>query len=149
VLYVVFYFQQSMELTKSVINNIAYQVIGAAIEVHKVLGPGLLESVYHRCLERELQLRKINFVSEYRIPYCYKGNDINIELRCDFFIENCLVIELKAIETILPVHQAQLLTYMKLLDVPKGILINFNVDNIYYEGQQTLVNELYRNLPDK
>lgn len=138
-----------MELTKSFINNIAYQAIGAAIEVHKILGPGLLESVYHRCLERELQLRKINFVSEHRIPYCYKGSDINIELRCDFFIENCLVIELKAIETILPVHQAQLLTYLKLLDAPKGILINFNVDNIYYEGQQTLVNELYRNLPDK
>jgi GxxExxY protein len=138
-----------MGLTKVSINDLAYHVIGAAIEVHKVLGPGLLESVYHKCLEKELKLRNIGFISEYKIPYSYKGTDINIELRCDFLIEDVLVVELKSVENFLPVHQAQTLTYMKLLNSPKGILINFNVDNIYYEGQQSLVNELYRNLPDK
>ncbi|MFZ4582964.1 MAG: GxxExxY protein [Paludibacter sp.] len=137
-----------MDLTKKYINDLVYKVVGACIEVHKVLGPGLLESVYHKCLERELTIRNINFKSEYKIPFSYKGLEINIDLRCDFFIENCLVLELKSVETILPIHQAQLLTYMRLLESPKGVLVNFNVDNIFYEGQQCLVNEIFRILPE-
>lgn len=137
-----------MCLTKKYINDLVYKVVGACIEVHKVLGPGLLESVYHKCLEKELTIRNINFKSEYKIPFSYKGLEINIDLRCDFFIENCLVLELKSVETILPIHQAQLLTYMRLLESPKGVLVNFNVDNIFYEGQQCLVNELFRVLPE-
>ena len=137
-----------MDLSKKYINDLVYKVVGACIEVHKVLGPGLLESVYHKCLEKELTIRNINFKSEYKIPFSYKGLEINIDLRCDFFIENCLVLELKSVETILPIHQAQLLTYMRLLESPKGVLVNFNVDNIFYEGQQCLVNELFRILPE-
>ena len=137
-----------MEITKTYLLDLIYKVNGAAIEVHKTLGPGLLESVYHKCLAKELSLRNIKYVSEYKIPYSYKGVDLDIELRCDFIIENILIVELKAVEYILPVHEAQLLTYMKLLDVPKGVLLNFNVTNLFKEGQSTFVNELFRDLPE-
>ena len=137
-----------MIITKNYLTDLVYRVNGAAIEVHKVLGPGLLESVYHKCLKMELELRNIKFVSELKVPVNYKGLDIDTELRCDLFIENILAVELKAVEFILPVHMAQILTYMQLLKAPKGLLINFNVSNIYHEGQQTFVNELFRALPD-
>lgn len=137
-----------MELTKTYLKDLTYRVTGAAIEVHKRLGPGLLESVYHKCLVKELELRNISFKSEYKIPYSYKGLIIDIELRCDLLIEDILVVELKAIENILPVHEAQILTYMKLLEVPKGLMLNFNVENLYYDGQKTYVNEIFKNLPE-
>ena len=137
-----------MEVTKSYLKNLVYDVVGAAIEVHKELGPGLLESVYHKCMIKELTLRKIRFQSELIVPVSYKGLKIDTELRCDFFIEDILVVELKSVENILPVHEAQLLTYMKLLNSPEGILINFNVSNLFKYGQKTYVNELFRNLPD-
>jgi len=135
-----------MENKKSYLNKLVYRVIGAAIEVNKALGPGLLESVYHKCMEKELVIRKIKFQSELLIPVNYKGHKINTELRCDLFIENTLAVELKSVEEILPIHEAQILTYMKLLHVPKGLLINFNTTHIYKEGQRTYVNELYRNM---
>lgn len=137
-----------MELTKSYLKDLTYKVTGAAIEVHKRLGPGLLESIYHKCLAKELELRKISFKSEYKIPYNYKGFDLDIELRCDFLIDGVLVVELKAIERILPVHEAQILTYMKLLEAPKGLMLNFNVENLYYDGQKTYVNQIFQNLPE-
>jgi GxxExxY protein len=137
-----------MIITKNYLSDLVYRVNGAAIEVHKVLGPGLLESVYHKCLKKELELRNIKFISELKVPVDYKGMDIDTELRCDLFIENILAVELKAVEYILPVHRAQILTYMQLLKAPKGLLINFNVSNIYHEGQQTFVNELFRALPE-
>ncbi len=82
------------------------------------------------------------------VPVEYKGVELSTDLRCDFLCADCIVIELKAVDIILPVFQAQLLTYMKLLEIPKGIIINFNVTNIFRYGQQTFVNELYRVLPD-
>ena len=124
-----------------------YHVTGAAIEVHKSIGPGLLESVYHKCLKHELSLRGINFESEFKVPVLYKGMETEADLRCDILVENILPVELKAISEILPIHEAQLLTYMKLLNAPKGILINFNVVNLYRDGQKTLVSELFRTLP--
>ena len=81
------------------------------------------------------------------VPVLYKGEDIQADLRCDLFVENILCVELKAVENILPIHEAQLLTYMKLLKSPKGILYNFNVVNLYEDGQKTFVNEFFRNLP--
>ena len=137
-----------MELTKKYLKDLVYKVNGAAIEVHKQLGPGLLESVYHKCLKKELTLRGISFESEVIVTVNYKGLELETELRCDLVIEGILPVELKAIEGILPVHEAQLLTYMKLLKAPEGLLINFNVANIYKQGQRTLVNELYRDLPN-
>ncbi len=137
-----------MKITKAYLKDLVYRVNGAAIEVHKQLGPGLLESVYHKCLKHELTLRGINFISEMKVPINYKGLEIEAELRCDFFVEATLPVEIKATDGINPVHEAQLLTYMKLLKAPKGLLLNFNVTNLYRDGQRTYVNELYRNLDD-
>lgn len=138
-----------MEFTKKYLNDITYKIVGAAIEVHKNLGPGLLESVYHNCLKQEFVLRKINFVSEMFVDVVYKGLEMNTELRCDFLVEDAIVVELKSVDVISPVFEAQLLTYMQLPGKPKGILINFNCVNIFKEGQRTFVNEIFRALPDE
>ena len=135
-------------MTKSDLLNLTYKIIGAAIEVHKYLGPGLLESVYHRCLAFELNLRKLSYNSELAVPLNYKGHSLDASLRCDFLINDSIVVELKSVEYILPVHEAQLLTYMKVLKIPKGILINFNVENLYKHGITTYVNHLYRSLEE-
>jgi GxxExxY protein len=134
--------------TKTKLKDLVYQVNGAAIEVHKRLGPGLLEAVYHQCLIKELELRNINSISECNIPINYKGFELESKLRCDILVENILVVELKAVAEMNPIYEAQLLTYMNLLQMPIGLLINFNVKNIYYEGQQTYVNEIYKTLWD-
>ena len=136
------------KLSKKELKNLVYQVNGAAIEVHKRLGPGLLETVYHQCLIKELELRNINSISEYNISINYKGFELESKLRCDILVEDILVVELKAVAEINPIYEAQLLTYMNLLQKPIGLLINFNVKNIYYEGQQTYVNEIYKTLWD-
>ncbi len=137
-----------MKLIKTYLKDLIYKVNGAAIEVHRELGPGLLESVYHRCMKKELFLRGLKFQSELLAPVHYKGEDLDAELRCDFLIEDCLVVELKAIEGVIPIHEAQLLTYMKLLNTPIGLMINFNCTHIFKEGQKTYVNELYRSLEE-
>ena len=133
-------------LTRKYLDELEYRVTGACIEVHKRLGPGLLESVYHQCLIRELKFNNILFSSEHLVNIVYRDWTLDTLLRADFLIENCLVIELKAVESILPVHVAQLMTYMKLLKIPKGLLINFNCTNIIHEGKKSFVNDIYREL---
>jgi GxxExxY protein len=135
-------------ITKKVIDQLSYEIIGAAIEVHKQMGPGLLESVYHACMKEELTYREINFTSETIIPVIYRGVDIDALLRCDLFVENLIVVELKAVEKTLPIHEAQVITYMKLLKAPKSLIINFNVTNIVKDGQKAFVSEYYRDLPE-
>nr|WP_309756132.1 GxxExxY protein [Flavobacterium sp.] len=135
-------------MTKTYLKDLIYQVNGCAIEVHKHLGPGLLESIYHTCLKKELTIRGFGFHTELIIPVNYKGLDLETGLRCDLLVEKSLVVELKAVDKILPIHEAQILTYMKLLEVPIGLLINFNVTHIFKEGQKTYVNERYRYLED-
>lgn len=132
-------------INKTFLDKLEYRVTGACIEVHKFLGPGLLESTYQKCLMRELMLQNINFVSEQFIPINYKGILLNTELRADLIVENCLVLELKSTSTILPIHEAQILSYMKLLKLPKGLLINFNCTNIVQNGKRTFVNEFMPN----
>ena len=136
-----------MIISQKYLDNLTYEVVGAVIEVHKTMGRGLLESVYHECLKEELSHRKINFLTELKIPVSYRNKELDIDFRCDLYIENCLVVELKAVQDIVPVFEAQLLNYMKLLKAPKGILINFNCNNIFQEGQQTFVNEYFSKLP--
>lgn len=133
-------------ITQSFLTDLTYKINGAAIEVHKNLGPGLLESVYHKCLIEEFTLRNINFKSEVVVPVVYKGKSINSDFKCDFFVENLIVVEIKSVSAISDIHRAQLLNYMNLLKVPKGILLNFNVINLYHEGQETLVNKYYQML---
>jgi GxxExxY protein len=134
-------------VTQRYLDDLTYEVVGAAIEVHKIMGRGLLESVYHQCLKEELAHRKINFLTEMRIPVLYKNKQLEIDFRCDLYVEKCLVVELKAVQEMTSVFEAQLLTYMKLLKSPKGILINFNCFNIFNEGQKTYVNEYFNLLP--
>lgn len=134
-------------ITQKYLDDLTYNVIGACIEVHKFLGRGLLESVYHQCLIEELTDRKINFLTEMRIPIKYKEKELSIDFRCDLFIENCLVVELKSVQEFSNVYEAQLLTYMKLLNAPKEVLINFNYFNLFKEGQKTYVNEYFKALP--
>ncbi|MCG3206561.1 MAG: hypothetical protein FOGNACKC_00160 [Anaerolineae bacterium] len=108
-------------------NDLTGQIIGAVIEVHRELGPGLLESAYQACLERELSLCKLNFEREKSLPVNYKGIRLDCGYRLDFIVENKVVVELKAVEAIQPVHEAQLITYLKLTGCRVGLLINFNV----------------------
>ena len=135
-------------INKTYLNNLEYQVTGACIEVHKILGSGLLESIYHQCLIKELQIRNINFLSEKSISIDYKGSVLETNLRADLIIENCMVLELKSIEKILPIHEAQLLSYMKILRAPVGLLINFNSTNIIQNGKKPFVNEFNNLLSD-
>ncbi|HEY5407213.1 MAG TPA: GxxExxY protein [Ginsengibacter sp.] len=135
-------------ITKSYLNDLSYKIVGCAIEVHKHLGPGLLESAYHACMKQEFFLKSINYTSQLLVPIYYKGLQIDADYRLDFLIEEEIVVELKAMDGLLPVHQAQLLTYMKLLGKSKGILLNFNSINIVKEGSKQMVNELFALLPE-
>jgi GxxExxY protein len=106
---------------------LTHEIIGAAIEVHRELGPGLLESVYQLCLEHELKLRGVDHLPQQPLPIVYKGLHLDADLRMDLFFPGRLVVELKAAEKLLPIHEAQLLTYLKLTKVRVGLLINFCV----------------------
>ena len=101
-------------------------VIGAAIEVHRVLGPGLLESIYERCLIRELELRSLKSTNQRSITIEYKGLVLDEALRFDVLVDSCVLVEVKAVESVLPVHKAIAISYMKLLDIPVGLIINFH-----------------------
>jgi GxxExxY protein len=135
-----------MIATKKSLDDLTYKVIGAAITVHKFLGPGLLESVYQKCLSIELNVLDIPFKTELSIPLVYREQNVETLLRCDFLIENKLVLELKSVSEVLPIHQAQLMNYMNLLKAPKGILINFNVINLFQQGQKTYINKYFDDL---
>lgn len=126
--------------TQKTINELAYKIVGCAIEVQKELGPGLLESIYQKCMEEELKSRNLSFQSQLKIPIHYKSLTLDCDLRLDIIVEDLIIVELKAVESLLPVHNAQLLTYMKLLQKPKGLLINFNSDNIV-NNTVSLVNQ--------
>jgi len=107
------------------INALTESVIGAAIEVHRELGPGLLESVYEKALCRELALRGIPFEQQVQMPLDYKGESLDAHLRLDLVVDHVLILELKAVDHLLPIHEAQLLTYLKLAKLPVGLLLNF------------------------
>ncbi|MEO8726939.1 MAG: GxxExxY protein [Acidobacteriaceae bacterium] len=113
--------------SKLIDETVTEQVIGAAIEVHRALGPGLLESAYEECLCHELSLRKIGFERQVALPVEYKGVKLDCGYRIDLLIERKVVLELKCVETVLPVHQAQLLTYMRLSHSRVGLILNFHV----------------------
>ena len=109
------------------INKLTGQIIGAAIEVHKELGPGLLESTYEECLCYEFSLRNIKYARQQSIPVKYKGTKLNCEYRIDVLVEDTVILELKSVDNLQPIYEAQLLTYLKLTGLKVGLLINFNV----------------------
>ena len=118
--------------------SITHDVIAGAIEVHRDKGPGLLESVYQWCLTKELELRGFAVASQKTVVVRYKGFEREEPLKCDLLVNACLLVEIKAVETILPIHKAQLLSYMKLLDIPLGLLINFHAEKLT-EGVSRLI----------
>ncbi len=134
-------------MTKKSINQLAYEVVGCAIEVHKQLGAGLLENVYESCFCHELQSRGFNIIRQMTVPVIYKNIQVQAELKLDVMVNDSVIVELKAVEQIHPIHEAQLLTYMKLLKKPKGLLIIFHTDNIT-RSIKPFVNEYFSALPD-
>lgn len=134
--------------TKKQIDELSYKIIGAAIEVHKLLGPGLLESVYEKAMMHELHLRGLQASRQQIVPVNYKGILLDCELRYDILVEDLIVCELKAVLEMHPVFEATILSYMKHLQKPKGILMNFHVKHFFKEGQRTYVNEFYAALSD-
>ena len=108
-------------------DELSNKVIGCAIEVHRHLGPGLLESTYEHCLAHELKIEGMPFKLQYPLPVEYKGIKLDCGYRIDLLVANSLIVELKSVENVLPIHQAQLLTYMKLSGIKIGLLMNFNV----------------------
>ncbi len=120
------------------INDLTGQIIGSAIEVHKALGPGLLESAYEECLCHEFDLREISYKRQHAIPVQYKGAKLDCGYRMDILVDNRVVLELKSVDCLEPIHEAQVLTYLKLTGFKVGLLINFNVP-VLRDGVKRLI----------
>jgi len=135
-------------LTKQYIKDLNYKIVTAAIEVHKHLGPGLLESIYEECLYEELILQGLNPQRQVPVPVIYKGKQVKDDLRIDLLVNETIILELKSVNEMHPIFTAQMLTYLKLADKPKGLLINFNVEKLV-DGIIPLVYNKYKNIPDK
>ena len=133
-------------ITQKYINEISYKIIGCAIEVHKHLGPGLLESVYEPCFIDEMRSAGLFVKSQIYVPVHYKGKDLGGNLKLDLLINDLIIVEEKAVEQMIPLLKAQLLSYLKLALKPKGLLINFNCENIT-EQLVSLVTEEFARLP--
>jgi GxxExxY protein len=132
-------------MTKKEVTQLSYEIIGLAIKVHKELGPGLLESVYEQCLKYELEQNGYDVKQQLMVKIDYGKLQLDSNLRIDLLVNDCVVVELKTVETLLPIHEAQLLTYMKLLKRPQGLLINFNTTNLS-KSLKPLVNEYFSKL---
>jgi GxxExxY protein len=126
------------------INQLTERVIGACIEIHKTLGPGLLESAYEECLCHELRLAGLRFERQKPLPVAYKGVQLDCGYRLDVVVENKVVVELKSVDVLAPIHEAQLLTYLKLSGLTVGLLINFNVP-VLRRGVKRIVNHYEEN----
>lgn len=133
-------------ITKTLVQNIAYDVMACAIEVHKYLGPGLLESIYQACLVHELKLQHLSVKEQVEVPIIYKGVRTKDPLRLDILVNDLIIIEVKSVETLLPIHHAQTITYLKLSQKPKALLINFNSVNLV-QGSKPFVDEVFAALP--
>ncbi|MCQ4140674.1 MULTISPECIES: GxxExxY protein [Chryseobacterium] len=134
-------------MTKKEITQLSYEITGFAIKVHKTLGPGLLESIYEECLKIELINNGYDVKQQLFTTINYEGVDIKTKLVVDLLVNDAVIVELKAIEEILPIHEAQLLTYMKVLKKPQGLLINFFTDNIT-KSLKPFINEYFKELPN-
>jgi GxxExxY protein len=128
-----------MSIDPSAFNGVTREILGAAIEVHRTLGPGLLESVYMRCLQFELAARNLRFVVHRTVPITYKGVVLDANCYVDLIVEDLVVVEVKSVASLLPVHQSQTLTYMRLTECPAGLLINFNAPRLV-DGVKRLIN---------
>jgi len=134
-------------ITKKEVTQLSFEIIGFAIKVHKKLGPGLLESVYEQCLKYELEKNGYDVKQQLSVKIVYDDLELESNLRIDLLVNDIIVVELKSVETILPIHEAQLLTYMKILERPQGLLINFNTTNIT-KSLKPFVNEYFSMLTE-
>jgi GxxExxY protein len=134
-------------ITQKSLNQLAYKVVACAIEVHRELGPGLLECVYEQCFIDELADAKFEVRSQVPVPLLYKGKKLDFQLKLDLVINDLLIIELKSVVEMNPVFKAQLLTYLRLTGKPKGLLINFNCENITKHGLIPMVTDKFARLP--
>ena len=135
-------------MTKKEVTQLAYDIVGCAIKVHKELGAGLLENIYEQCLKYELEKNGYEVKQQLIVPVVYDGVAMNMDLRVDLLVNDCVVVELKATDKENPLFEAQLLTYMKLLKKPQGLLINFFTDNIT-KSMKPFVNEYFAKLKDR
>jgi GxxExxY protein len=133
-------------VTQKYINSLAYRVVGCAIEVHKNLGPGLLESVYQACLIEEINEMGLSVKSQHYVPIIYKEKDLGGFMKLDLLVNDIIIVELKAVDFMIPLYKAQLLSYLRLTGKPKGLLINFHFENIV-EQMVPLVTEEFSKLP--
>ncbi|RBN49178.1 GxxExxY protein [Flavobacterium psychrolimnae] len=134
-------------MTKKEITQLSYEIIGYAIKVHKKLGPGLLEKIYEECLKYELEKNGYNVKQQFNVAIDYYDLELANPLRLDLLINDCIIVELKTVEKFHPIDEAKLLTYMKLLSIPQGLLINFNTLNIT-KSCKPLINEYFSRLAD-
>lgn len=137
-----------MKLTKKSINNLAYKIVGCAIEVHKELGPGLLESVYEICLADELKTKGLEVQTQVELPVQYKSKRLNTNLRMDIVVEKLIVVEVKSVAEWNEIFKAQLMTYVKLSGLPKGLLINFFTSNVA-KSLVPIVDKVFAQLPEE
>jgi GxxExxY protein len=135
-------------MTKKEVTQLSYEIIGFAIKVHKELGPGLLESIYEKCLKHELESNGYDVKQQLTVKINYFDLKTETDLKLDLLVNDCVIVELKAVENILPIHEAQLLSYMKLLRRPQGLLINFKTTNIT-KSSKPFVNEYFTMLSDE
>jgi GxxExxY protein len=126
------------------INDLSYKIIGCAIEVHKHLGPGLLESIYELCFIEEMRSKGLSVKSQVYIPIYYKEKDLGRVLKVDLIVNDLIIVEEKAVEIMIPLYKAQLLTYLRLTGIPKGLLINFNSENVSEQVVSLVTNEFAR-----
>jgi GxxExxY protein len=136
-------------ITQKYLDQIVHEIIGCAIEIHKELGPGLLESAYEKCMIFLLKNNGYKVESQLDVPIIFRGLLVDRGFRLDLLVENLIIVEIKATKELTSVNKQQILTHLKLLKKPKGILINFHCSNIFHEGQQTFVTNEYAKLPIK
>jgi GxxExxY protein len=134
-------------MTKKEITQLSYEIIGYAIKVHKKLGPGLLEKIYEEYLKYELEKNGYTVQQQINIEIDYYDLELSNPLRLDLLVNDCIIVELKTVEKFHPIDEAKLLTYMKLLNIPQGLLINFNTTNIT-KSTKPLINEYFSRLSD-
>jgi GxxExxY protein len=135
-------------MTKKEVTQLSYEIIGFAIKVHKELGPGLLESIYEECLKYELEINGYDVKQQLTVKINYYDLETKTDLKIDLLVNDCVIVELKVVENILPIHEAQLLSYMKLLRRPQGLLINFKTTNIT-KSTKPFVNDYFAMLKDE
>ena len=133
-------------ITQKYINEVSFKILGCAIEVHKHLGPGLLESIYETCFIEELENAGLSVQSQLYLPIIYKGKNLGNKLKLDILVNDLVIVENKAVEQVIPLLKSQLLSHLKLANKPKGLLINFNCKNIIGD-MASVVTDIFSKLP--